>query len=155
MAATQAEKVLELIRTKGVVRAREVTERGFHPEYLRRLREEGLIERVARGVYVPANQDPGAHQTLADAAKRVLRGIICLLSALRFDEIGTQSPHQRSNPVVSDVRAFFSAFPGEFLPTGRARRDLRCLPQQAVTERFILAREPLAPTGCPGKAFGL
>lgn len=94
MSVTQADKVLELIRRKGVVRAREVTERGFHPEYLRRLCEEGRIERVARGVYVPADQDLGAHQTLAEAAKRVPKGIICLLSALRFYEIGTQLPHQ-------------------------------------------------------------
>jgi len=94
MATTKAEQVLELARHEGVLRAQDVTERGFHHEHLRRLCEKGLLIRVARGLYVPADKDFGAHQTLAEAARRVPRGVICLLSALRFHEIGTQLSHE-------------------------------------------------------------
>lgn len=34
------------------------------------------------------------HRSLAEAAKRVPKGVICLLSALRFHELTTQSPFQ-------------------------------------------------------------
>ncbi len=33
------------------------------------------------------------HHSLAEAGKLVPHGVICLLSALRFHDIGTQSPH--------------------------------------------------------------
>jgi predicted transcriptional regulator of viral defense system len=132
MAATQADKVLELIRKKGVVRAREVTERGFHPEYLRRLCEKGLIERVARGVYVAADQDLGAHQTLAEAAKRVPKGVISLLSALRFHEIWTQSPHQvwmaidrkAALPKIEELPIEIVRFSGPALNEGVEEHDI-------------------------------
>ena len=94
MTSTKAEQVLKLARRKGVLRAKDVNERGLHHEYLRRLCEEGLLVRVARGLYVPADKDFGAHQTLAEVARRVPRGVICLLSALRFHELGTQLPHE-------------------------------------------------------------
>ncbi len=132
MSATQADKVLELVRRKGVVRAREVTEQGFHPEYLRRLCQEGQIERVARGVYVAADRDLGAHQTLAEAAKRVPKGVICLLSALRFHEIGTQSPHRvwmaidrkAALPKIEELPIEIVRFSGSALSEGVEEHDI-------------------------------
>ena len=132
MSTTQAEQVLELVRRKGIVRAREVTERGFHHEYLRRLCDEGLLVRVARGVYVPADKDLGEYQTLAEAARRVPKGIICLLSALRFHEIGTQSPHQvwmaidrkAALPKVQRLPLRFVRFSGPALSEGVGEYDV-------------------------------
>jgi predicted transcriptional regulator of viral defense system len=54
----------------------------------------GQLERVARGVYVPTNATITEHHTLAEAAVRVPRATICLLSALRFHHLGTQAPHE-------------------------------------------------------------
>jgi predicted transcriptional regulator of viral defense system len=34
------------------------------------------------------------HRSLAEACKRVPKGVICLLSALRFHELTTQTPYE-------------------------------------------------------------
>jgi predicted transcriptional regulator of viral defense system len=94
MAATDRDKVLNIIRKAGMVRLRDLRERGLHPEHLRRLMAEGQVVRVARGVYVHADAEPTGNHSLAQAAKQVPQGVICLLSALRFHEIGTQSPFE-------------------------------------------------------------
>jgi predicted transcriptional regulator of viral defense system len=89
-----SETVLELTRKLGVLRVRDLTSRGIHPEYLRRLCSQGLMVRTGRGLYMAADADISAHHSLAQAAKLVPHGVICLLSALRFHDIGTQSPHE-------------------------------------------------------------
>ncbi len=43
---------------------------------------------------MPAGARITEHHTLAEAAKRVPAGLVCLLSALSFHEMTTQSPHE-------------------------------------------------------------
>lgn len=94
MAATDRDKVLSIIRRTGMVRLRDLRNKGLHPEHLRRLVAEGRVVRVARGLYVTAEAEPTGNHSLAQAAKQVPQGVICLLSALLFHEIGTQSPFE-------------------------------------------------------------
>jgi predicted transcriptional regulator of viral defense system len=54
----------------------------------------GALERVGRGLYVPAGAKITEHHTLAEASKRLPAGVICLLSALAFHGMTTQSPHE-------------------------------------------------------------
>lgn len=61
---------------------------------LARLARAGKVERVARGLYVRPNPKPTKHHTLVEAAVRVPHGIVCLLSALSFHGLTTQSPHE-------------------------------------------------------------
>jgi predicted transcriptional regulator of viral defense system len=89
-----AARVLALARRAGVLRVRDLTARGINPEYLRRLCRQERLVRTGRGLYIPAGVELSAHHSLAEAAKRLPRGVICLLSALRFHEIGTQSPRE-------------------------------------------------------------
>jgi len=49
---------------------------------------------MGRGVYMLPNVSISGNFSLAEVAKKVPRGIICLLSALRFHDIGTQSPSE-------------------------------------------------------------
>lgn len=86
-------QVLELAQ-QGLLRVCDLTSRGLHPEYLRRLYQKGLVRREGRGLYIAANAEISVHYGLAQVAKRVSHGVICLLSALNFHEIGTQLPHQ-------------------------------------------------------------
>lgn len=88
------QKIMEMAKKIGVIRPRDVIAQGIHPEYLRRLCTKGLLVRTGRGLYVPSNSEVTSHHTLAEASKRVPQGVICLLSALRFHEIGTQNPHE-------------------------------------------------------------
>jgi len=43
---------------------------------------------------MPAGAKITEHHTFAEAAKRVPSGIVCLLSALAFHDLTTQSPHE-------------------------------------------------------------
>ena len=76
------------------LRTRDLTARGFDRVQLRQAVEKGLLELAGRGLYRPPEADITEHHTLAEVAKRVPDGVICLLSALRFHGLTTQSPHQ-------------------------------------------------------------
>lgn len=82
------------IRNKGVFRLTEARALGLHPEQLRRLTDQGELTRLGRGLYAPASAAPTEYHTLAEVATRVPKGIICLLTALRFHAIGTQHPRE-------------------------------------------------------------
>jgi predicted transcriptional regulator of viral defense system len=82
------------IRSQGIFRLAEARAAGLHPEQVRRQTRLGELTRLGRGLYAPASFAPGEHHTLAEVAKRVPRGIICLLTALRFHAIGTQHPRE-------------------------------------------------------------
>jgi predicted transcriptional regulator of viral defense system len=77
-----------------VFRPRDVEATGLSRTALGRLVEAGTIERVGRGLYAHANAKVTQHHTLVEAAKRVPLGVVCLLSALRFHGLTTQSPHE-------------------------------------------------------------
>jgi predicted transcriptional regulator of viral defense system len=88
------DRVLALARRAGVLRPRDLDAEGIPREYLRRLLAEGLLERPGRGIYVAAGLKPTPNHSLAEAAKRVPHGVVCLLSALQFHELTTQAPFE-------------------------------------------------------------
>jgi predicted transcriptional regulator of viral defense system len=91
---TKEKQVLDLARKAKILRVQDLAEKGIHPEHLRRLYQRGLLVRMGRGVYMLPNARISGNFSLAEVAKKVPRGIICLLSALRFHDIGTQSPSE-------------------------------------------------------------
>ena len=103
MARFKPEEVLELVRRAGLLRPKDLKARGIPQDYLWRLHQRGLLQRVGRGVYAAPEAEVTEHHSLAEAAKRVPHGVICLLSALRFHSITTQIP--RDVWVAIDVAA--------------------------------------------------
>lgn len=91
---TQSEQILELARQLRVLRAADVREQGCSPQLLIRLYQSGKLQRIARGLYGLPDAEVTEHQTLIEVCQRVPKGVLCLLSALRFHEIGTQLPHE-------------------------------------------------------------
>jgi predicted transcriptional regulator of viral defense system len=94
MPGAQQERVLEAVHRAGVLRSRDLSALGLPREHLRRLQERGLVRRVSRGLYIAADADLTEKETLLEACKRVPRGVVCLLSALRFHVLTTQSPFE-------------------------------------------------------------
>lgn len=78
----------------GIFRAREFVAAGFPREYLRRLVGREQVQQLGRGLYAASKFEGDNNQTLIEATKRYPRGVVCLVSALRFHDIGTQSPFQ-------------------------------------------------------------
>lgn len=83
-----------IFREHGILRTREALELGIHPETLYRMRDEGEIEQLARGVYRLANAPELAHPELAAVAERVPDAVVCLISALSLHELTTEIPHE-------------------------------------------------------------
>lgn len=92
--STHRQQVLAVLREMGIARARDFGTAGIPRVYLRRMIEEGLLVSRARGLYQLASARPSAAHSLAEAARAVPHGAICLLSALQFYELTTQTPHE-------------------------------------------------------------
>jgi predicted transcriptional regulator of viral defense system len=86
------DKALRLLRRQGTLRPRDLAAKGIPRDYLDRLHHAGKASRVGRGLYAFANADVTEHHSLAVVARLVPRGTVCLLSALQFHGITTQSP---------------------------------------------------------------
>jgi len=89
---TATERVLALARSGNLLRGKDLIAHGIHSEHLRRLQQRGVLERCNRGVYRLVGAAVSGNLNLAEIAKRVPHGVFCLLTALRFHEIGTQNP---------------------------------------------------------------
>lgn len=91
---TLKDRAITVARERGIARARDFDAAGIPRAYLRRLQDEGLLVRMGRGLYQLADAEWSESHSLAEAARAVPHGVICLLSALRFHELTTQLPHQ-------------------------------------------------------------
>jgi predicted transcriptional regulator of viral defense system len=89
---TEAKRAERLLADRGMMRLREFTAAGIAAETLARLVRRGRIVRAARGLYQRADARPGAAHTMAEAAKIVPNGVVCLVSALQFHGLTTQVP---------------------------------------------------------------
>jgi predicted transcriptional regulator of viral defense system len=86
--------ILTLAAQRPLLRARDLTAAALPTVVLSRLVAAGKLERVARGLYSLPGQPLSEHRSLAEVALRVPQGVICLLSALRVHDIGTQAPFE-------------------------------------------------------------
>jgi predicted transcriptional regulator of viral defense system len=91
---TNREKALELLHSHGLLRPRDLAEAGLRGAVLWELAREGVVERVGRGLYRLGGVDVTENVSLAEVAKAVPGGVICLLTALAFHELTTQLPHK-------------------------------------------------------------
>jgi predicted transcriptional regulator of viral defense system len=116
---THTDKAAQLLAQRGILRVSEFNKAGIARTTVSRLVETGRIVRVGRGIYQLSDAAPGFHHSLALAAKRVPRGVICLSSALSFHELTDRLPNsvyvgigaRDRLPNVSDMRLKFVRFP--------------------------------------------
>jgi predicted transcriptional regulator of viral defense system len=87
-------KVLDLVSKGGILRPRDLRTKRLPKDYLWRLHKQGKLEKVGRGMYAIPGAALTEHQTVVQAALRVPHGVVCLLSALRFHDLTTQSPFE-------------------------------------------------------------
>jgi len=87
-------RAISLLTRKGFATSGELELKGVSRSELRRLRQRGVVERVARGVYALPGVVISEHHSLAEASRIVPGGVICLLTALRFHSLTTQNPFE-------------------------------------------------------------
>lgn len=91
---SKLDRAAQLIRQRGVVRARDAEKAGIPHEYLRRLERTGVIVKRGRGVYASPYAELTEYHSLAEVSRVAPHAVICLLSALAFHGLGTQLPHE-------------------------------------------------------------
>jgi predicted transcriptional regulator of viral defense system len=90
-----AERAVELFRGHPAgLRTSQALRLGVHPRTLYGLRDQGVLEQMDRGLYRLAELPTLAEPDLVTVALKVPRGVICLLSALVFQELTTQISHE-------------------------------------------------------------
>ena len=82
------------LKTKGILRAKDIEALGISREYLSKLYRKGIVKRISRGMYCLPDTEYSESHSLAEASKQVPEGVICLLSALSFHGFTTQVPHK-------------------------------------------------------------
>lgn len=90
----QRQRAMRIAVKKGVFSAADAARSGIHSQVLTRMVAQGRLERVARGRYRIADAPLTEHHNLALVAGAFPAGVVCLLSALSFHDIGTQIPSQ-------------------------------------------------------------
>lgn len=92
------EREVDLFRQQGgSLRMAEALRLGINRKTLYAMRDAGVVEAVTRGLYRLASLEPLAHPDLVTVATRVPQGVFCLISALSFHELTTQSPVARAS----------------------------------------------------------
>lgn len=88
------ENLLELVRTRGLIRPCDLVPLGMSRVSLTRAVRGGQLERLGRGLYGLPGRKVSANGSLAEVARKVPKGVVCLLSALRFHNMTTQAPFE-------------------------------------------------------------
>lgn len=87
-----AQQIIRLARSRGILRSRDLMPLDIPRRHLTQLTEQGVLLKSGRGLYTLASANVTENHSLAEACKRVPRGVVCLLSALRFHGLTTQNP---------------------------------------------------------------
>lgn len=138
---SSTEKLLAMARAAGLIRAKDLAPLGIARVTLTRAVRKGQLERLGRGLYGLTTRSVSAHGTLAEVAKRVPNGVICLLSALRFHGLTTQAPFEVWVAVASKAAA-----PGFDYPPLRIIRFSGATLSEGV-EQTIVDGVPVRVTG--------
>lgn len=91
---THASQLLDLAKSRGLITAHDLGVVGIPRISLTRAVRRGQLDRIGRGIYGLPGRSVSEHSTLAEVSLRVPKGVVCLLSALRFHELTTQLPWQ-------------------------------------------------------------
>jgi predicted transcriptional regulator of viral defense system len=131
-----AKKLLKLSREHGILRPRDLQPAGIPRAYLKQLVDRGELLKAGRGLYVRADAPLTENQSLAETAKLVPNGVICLLSALRFHGLTTENPGEIWIAIPRGARAPRSGVPalrvmwfsGRMLTEGAEKHRIQGVP---------------------------
>lgn len=90
----RSEKAIQIFQNAGgTLRMSEAVRLGVHRRDLYRLRDEGKLEVLQRGLYRLVGMPEPSLPDFVTIAKKIPDGVVCLVSALAFHELTTQIPH--------------------------------------------------------------
>jgi predicted transcriptional regulator of viral defense system len=116
-----------LLKNSPIQRTQDLESLGISRTQLRLHVANGILENPSRGLYIASNAAVSENRSLAEVCKRIPNGVICLISALRFHNLTTQSPHEiwialeRSSwkPKIDHIALRFTRFSGPAFDEGQ------------------------------------
>src|SRR5229473_3175360 len=88
----QQDRATALLEERGMARLSEFIAEGITAATVSRMEKNGLLLQLSRGLYQLPDAPLDAHHSLAEAAKLVPKGVICLDSALAFHGLTDRIP---------------------------------------------------------------
>jgi predicted transcriptional regulator of viral defense system len=82
----------DFVAAHGIVRLAELRDAGVTAATVGRMERDGELLRLARGLYRLPDAPLDKNHSLAEAAKRAPKGVVCLVSALAFHGLTDQLP---------------------------------------------------------------
>jgi len=89
---SQRQAAHAFLETHGIARLAELRDAGVTAATISRMERDGEVLRLARGLYQLSDAPLDANHSLAAVAKRVPKGVVCLVSALAFHGLTDQLP---------------------------------------------------------------
>jgi predicted transcriptional regulator of viral defense system len=125
-------QALALLKRRGIVRPAEFQQAGITATTISRMEQAGEIVRLARGLYQLPDAPLDPQQSLAEAARQVPKGVICLASALALHGLTDQMPpkvwvaigRKDWRPRISHPPIRIARFPDEQLRHGVERKRI-------------------------------
>lgn len=90
----QRQAAQALLKERGIVRLAELRAACITAATMSRMERDGEVLRLARGLYQLPDAPLDASHSLAEATKRVPKGVVCLVSALAFHGLTDQLPRK-------------------------------------------------------------
>lgn len=81
-----------ILAARGIVRLAEFRSSGITAATVSRMVQDGEVVRLTRGLYQLTDAQLDTSHSLAEAAKRLPKGVVCLVSALAFHGLTDQLP---------------------------------------------------------------
>jgi predicted transcriptional regulator of viral defense system len=90
--ASQRNVARAVLMALGIARLAELRDAGVTAATVSRMERDGEVLRLARGLYQLPDVPLDTHHSLAEVAKRIPKGVVCLVSALAFHGLTDQLP---------------------------------------------------------------
>ncbi len=88
-------KIIDFFRDhNGYARMKDLKSAGIHTRTVKKLLEEGIIEKLKPGLYRLSKLSGDLTVTFVDVCRAVPKGVICLASALDYYDLTTFSPNE-------------------------------------------------------------
>lgn len=133
---SEQERVLRLLRARGLSRATDFARLGIFPATLARMLRRGMIVRPAHGLYDLPGGCEDANDLLVAALQQVPDAVVCMVSALVFHDVLRTRPASvwlaldatRRAPVIRCPRVQFVHFGEDWLRTAVERHLINGVP---------------------------
>jgi len=91
---THTNRLLSLVKEKGLLRPYDLEALNIPRVYLTRLIRSAQLEKVGHGLYKIPEDSLSEYESLTIVAAKVPQAVFCLLTALQFHELTTQLPRK-------------------------------------------------------------